>query len=106
MSLDQIRPYLHDAAAIVRVNAIEAMAAQSQSNEEVLLELLEVIVEPANSIRLMGTISVAHVGIASILRCSCEAAKQAVKRLVSDWPEPDRDDLLWYLESVGVEQTE
>jgi hypothetical protein len=102
MLLDEIRPHLHHGAALVRSHAIEAMAGKLQANPEVLPELLEAVVDPANSIRLMGTISVAHVGVASLLRASCDEARQGVKRLLATWPQPDRDDLLWYLESEGL----
>lgn len=102
MLLEEIRPHLHHPAAIVRSHAIEAIAAKLQTNPEVLQKLLEAVVDPANSIRLMGTISVAHVGVASLLRSSTEEARQAAKRLVATWPQPDRDDLLWYLKSEGL----
>lgn len=84
MHLDEIRSYLHHPAAIVRVNAIEALAAKLKTNPEVLQEVLEAVLDPKNSIRLMGTISIAHVGVASLLRSSCDAAREAVKQLLAN----------------------
>ena len=102
MTVDEIRPYLQDTAAVVRGHAIEAMAAKIADNPSLLQEVVDVILDQNNSIRLMGTISVAHVGLKSLVESSSLAANQKAKQLLVTWPEPDRGDFLWFLKSEGV----
>jgi hypothetical protein len=50
----------------------------------------------------MGTISVAHVAVGCLLRVATSKAFEAAKALLRAWPEPDRTDLTWYLESEAA----
>lgn len=102
MSVDEIRQHLHDVGALARCHAIEAMVGKVATNPEVLQEVVTAIVDPVNSTHILGTISVAHIGLKSLFGSSCESARQAAKHLLATWPLPDRDDLLWYLKSEGM----
>ncbi len=101
MTVDEIRPHLHGNSAIIRCQAIEAMAGKIASNPEILHEVVDAIVDPINSTRLMGAISVAHVGLKNLFGSS-QAAKENAKQLLANWPEAERDDLLWFLKSERV----
>ena len=101
MTVDEIRLNLYDNSAVVRCQAIEAMVAKIVSHPEVLHEVVNAIRDPKNAIRLMGTISVAHVGLKSLFGSSQEA-KEYAKQLLANWDETERDDLLWFLKSEGV----
>jgi hypothetical protein len=102
MQVDEIRSYLHDDSAIVRSHAIEAMTGRIGSNSELLREVLDAIVDAVNSTRLMGTVSVAHVGLRHLFAAS-ESTKKAARELVATWPASERDDLLWFLKSAGIQ---
>ena len=102
MKVDEIRPYLYDESAIVRSQAIAAMTGRIGSNSELLREVVDAIVDPVNSTRLMGTVSVAHVGLRHLFAAS-ESTKKAARELVATWPASERDDLLWFLKSEGIQ---
>jgi hypothetical protein len=103
MPTDEVRGLLHHQSPLVRANALEALVAPAQHDRGLLDELIAAASDPANRVRLMGTISVAHVAVACLLRVGTAEALEAVKTLWSAWPEPDRTDLTWYLESEGLQ---
>jgi HEAT repeats len=100
-SVDDLRAALKHSSAAVRANAIEALAAKD-GDDDFIDELRQAAVDSANQVRLMGTISVGHVAVASLLRIGTEEAERAAHELINHWPEPDRHDLLWYLQSEGL----
>jgi hypothetical protein len=99
LPLAEVLSLLHFRSPIVRANALDALAAQAKSNDNVVGEVVAAATDPANKVPLMGTISVAHVAVACLLRAGSPKADQAAKALLETWPEPDRTDLIWYLES-------
>jgi hypothetical protein len=61
------------------------------------------ITDPKNiDARLIGTVSVSHIGITCLLATDTAHAREAVRNLFCTWPEPDRSDLLWLLKSEGL----
>ena len=100
--LSEIRRLLHHPGAIVRVNAIVALISHAKNDRGSLKELIAAASNAENSVCLMGTISVAHVAVSCLLRVDTEEAVEAAKALLSNWPEPDRTDLTWYLKSEGL----
>lgn len=102
VSVEDIRRLLHDDSIVVRANALEALVNHARHEEGLLHEIREAATSPENQIRLMGTISVAHVAVACLMRVGGDRAVEAARGLIASWPEPDRTDLLWYLKSEGL----
>jgi hypothetical protein len=101
-SLKELRAALAHSSAVVRANAIEALAANSDRDADRIDELRRAAVASENQVRLTGTISVGHIAVASLLRIGTEAANRAAHELLNQWPEPDRHDLLWHLQSESL----
>jgi hypothetical protein len=53
--------------------------------------------------KLAGTVSIAHWALGCMLDCGHTAARVAANNAIRDWPETDREDLEWYLNSRGAE---
>lgn len=104
MQVDTIRPYLHDESAIVRSQAIAAMTGRIGSDSNILREVVDAIVDPVNSTRLLGTVSVAHIGLKHLLEAS-ESTRKAALELLEAWPASERDDLFSFLKSEGVQSS-
>lgn len=100
--VEDIRRLLHDDSIVVRANALEALVNHARHGEGLLDEIREAATSPENQVRLMGTISVAHVAVACLMRVGGDRAVAVARDLIASWPEPDRTDLLWYLKSEGL----
>lgn len=101
-SLAEVQQFLRHSSAIVRSNALGALARYAERDLRLLDEFVAVARDPQNDARLMGTISVAHEAVAWLLRIDGDVAVEKANRLVESWPDPDRDDLIWYLSSEGL----
>lgn len=99
---DELRHLLHTAGAIVRANALIALTEYAKDDEDLLADFVAAAKEPQNAVRLMGTTSVQHVAVASLLEVGTTAACASATALLDGWPEPDRSDLVWYLKSEGL----
>jgi hypothetical protein len=102
MPAAEVRSLLHHSSPLVRANALEALVIPAQHDRGVVEEIVSAISDTANRFRLMGSISIAHVGVACLVRVGTTEALDAAKVLWSAWPEPDRTDLTRYLESEGL----
>ena len=102
ISTKEIRELLHPPSSVVRVNAVNALARCSQEGGKVIEDLVAAAKHPQNDIPLMGTITVAHVAVACLFQVGTQKALAAGKKLLEQWPEPDRSDLLWYLKSESL----
>jgi hypothetical protein len=102
LPLGEVRSLLRYPSPIVRANALDAIAVQAKGNDDVIGELLAVVSDPANQMPLMGTVSVAHLAIACLLRLGTPKATEAANQLIMNCPEPERTDLIWYLKSEGL----
>ena len=89
-----------------KTRACAALARRVQQQPDLLPYLLTMIRSPANrQIRVMGTISLAHVGFASLWFKSTDSIKQIMQEVLSEWPEPDRSDLVWFLQSQRLDHS-
>ena len=88
--------------ALVRANAIEALVRFFGERATACDELVEAIRAPSNSVRLMGTISVAHLAVAGLCKIDTPSSLEKATAAIANWSSPDRDDLLWYLRSEGL----
>jgi hypothetical protein len=102
MPIVQVRRMLHHESPLVRVNALEACVDAARHDEDLLEEFTMAVSNPANKVRMMGTVSVAHIAVGCLLRVGTNEAIEAAKALLQGWPEPDRDQLVRYLESEGL----
>lgn len=103
MRTEEVRDLLHHASPLIRANALEALVAPAKRDGELVDELAAAASDPANKVHLMGTISVAHLAVGCLLRVGTAEARQTAQALWSTWPERDRTDLTWYLESEGLQ---
>jgi len=99
--LGDIREHLRDPRAVVRVNALNALVPHTKIDDELIGLVIAAAKNPINEIRLMGTISVAHVAVGCLYQVGTPTALGAATELLATWPEPDRSDLRWYLQSEG-----
>jgi len=102
MPIAEVRRLLHHESPLVRVNALEACVDAARHDEDLLDEIRVAVSNPTNKVRMMGTVSVAHIAVGCLLRVGTTEAVEAATALLQDWPEPDRSDLNWYLESEGL----
>ncbi len=103
ISTEQVRDLLHHPSPLVRANALEALVVPAKHDRRLMEEIAAAASDPANRVWLMGTISVAHVAVGCLVRVGTIDALEAAKALWSAWPEPNRTDLTWYLESEGLQ---
>lgn len=99
--LDAIRTHLRDPGAVVRANALNALIPHAKIDDGLIEVIVAAAKNPINEIRLMGTISVAHVAIGCLYQTGTTPAVGVATELLAAWPEPDRGDLLWFLRSEG-----
>lgn len=53
--------------------------------------------------RTMGTVSLAHIGVACLWMTGDETVRAELRSMVESWPAPDRTDLLWFLQSQEIQ---
>ena len=88
-------------ARLTQKSQIAAMTSRIGNNSDLLREVVDAIVDPVNSTRLMGTVSVAHIGLKHLLEAS-ESTRKAALELLEIWPASERDELFWFLKSEGI----
>jgi uncharacterized Fe-S center protein len=101
-SLEETRALACHPAALVRVNAIDRLGRLASTEEVAIDDLRRAATDAVNQTQLMGTTRVAHVALATLLRVGTDVADQTAQELIDDWPESDKQDLLWYLQSEGL----
>jgi hypothetical protein len=80
----------------VRGTAIQFLASRF-GGEERCVKLLEKLArDDVNHTRVMGTITLAQMCVKLLEGIGTDSAKNAVKSLISTWPEKDRADLEWF----------
>jgi hypothetical protein len=104
LTLDVLLVKVRSAGIIERVRAIAALARTNSYGILVTETLFQVIRDPINrNARTMGTISVAHFGVACLLKFGSDQGRQQIKQLIDVWEEPDRSDLKWFLRSQAID---
>ncbi len=99
LPLAELRKFLHHPSPVVRANAVEIVTEAIGDNGSLLGEVVEFARKPENSFRLMGTIRVGYFAVLGLLRSPIEAVRQAGTDLLTTWPEADRDDLVYFVQS-------
>ncbi len=100
----QLLAMLHNSSRLVRARALATLARRSGQDEALVDQIIDAIRDPKNTeARLLGsTVSVSHIGFAGLWAFGTPRAKLFLKDLLQHWPEPDREDLLWFLESQSL----
>ena len=104
LSTTSLLKLLHSNSRLNRARALSVLARRSSQEKAVIDQVLDGITEPKNKdARLMGsTISVSHIGFATLWAFGLPSIRQSLSKLLQDWPEPDRTDLLWFLKSQAI----
>lgn len=102
-STDKLLELIHNNSPLYRAHALTALIQRLGEDETLLNTIVENLTKPGNmNARLFGTISVSHIGIVSLLQTESQKANDVARHLVNHWPEPDRDDLLWFIKSESI----
>jgi HEAT repeat protein len=93
---------LRHPSILVRANAAEAIGRLADQPDQFVADLARAATDPVNSALLMGTIRVAHVAVAALVRLGTPRALAEAQLLIQQWPEPERGDLFRYLRSEAL----
>lgn len=86
-----------------RARAVAALARLSAGNVPLLEKVAHEILSPdILRFKLMGTITVAQVGLAALLVSSDPQVRERALLIMDEWPAPQREDLNWYLKSQKI----
>jgi hypothetical protein len=86
-----------------RARALYELARRSGEDENLLGQVVFEISKPANkNIRTVGLVTVSYLGVAGLLESGTESTRIAAQELISNWLEPDRTDLIHFLESLSL----
>lgn len=100
----ELRDLLAHKSSFKLSDALLALARRAQQEENLVDEIADAASDPKNASRLIGTVTVSHIAVASLLQIGTPKAIAAAQRLTNIWPEPDRSDLLWFLKTEGLLQ--
>jgi hypothetical protein len=103
MSTKELKQIMENSSILNRVHAISTLSNRSNREQDLVGKITTAIVDPKNrNDRLMGTISVSHMGVASLLRSGNPECIDAAHQLIEEWQGVDREDLIWYLKSESL----
>ncbi|MGA9520470.1 MAG: hypothetical protein WBV82_03345 [Myxococcaceae bacterium] len=86
-----------------RARAVGALARRAAKVSELEPEVLAALEAPEHrSMRYMGTISIAHIGVACLWIAGGDDTRAQVRSLIERWPEPDRADLIRFLGTQDI----
>jgi hypothetical protein len=103
LSLSELRIFLLHPSPLVRANAVGSVAERISEDDTLLDEVVAFAKNPEHTFCLMGTTTLAHMAVLGLLRSPYEMVRHAGKELVKTWPGPDRQDLIWFLKSEGID---
>jgi hypothetical protein len=100
---ERLRELLAKGTKPERARAMGALARRAGHDRAVWDECLAAIENPIHrGLRLMGSISIAHIGVACSWSVAPQELRERLRALIDRWPEPDRGDLLWFLRSQDL----
>lgn len=105
----ELNEMLNSDSFLQRASSLYEFGSRIQDNfDKQKLESLRAAIEESRnrSTTIRGTITVAHVGMLALAKIEDTRVKKAFQSLLKDWEETDRSDLLWFLESEGVDISE
>jgi hypothetical protein len=94
---------LNDSSLVKRVHSIATLLKRLNQDPSLLEIVKQSILNSENmSSRLMGTISVSHLGIAELFRIGSVDTTSTAWQIINSLEEPNRSDLIWYLKSENL----
>jgi hypothetical protein len=100
----QLREAIQSGNVAERARAMGAVARRAAREAALLDEVIALLSDPMlRQLRYMGTVSIAHIGVACLAIAGSQEVRERLARLLSGWPEPDRNDLVWFLKSQEIQ---
>ena len=102
----ELAEMLGEKSFLRRAAAIDELGERLQKNfNDKQFDLLIEAIKDGQNLRekIRGTISVSHVAMAELCKINNRKAKSTARNLLENWREPDRSDLIWFLESENIE---
>ncbi len=96
---------LKDKSFLVRASAMDEISnrMQGEFDQDLLVKLVEAIKNINNqSAFVRGTITVSQIGMSSLAAIKHFQAQEAFSRLLFDFKANNYSDLVWFLESEGI----
>jgi hypothetical protein len=102
LSTAQLLSLFEDKSILVRANAVRQFS--SHINSQNLPKVVEFINNSDNrQSRLLGAVSLSFLGILALYESQNEQAGRRASELVSKWQDKnEKKDLIWFLESEGI----
>jgi hypothetical protein len=105
MSREQLFEILGRGGTPRRARAMAALARKASLDDGLVDQVLEEIESASNrSTRVMGTVSLSHIGFGCLWERGNVVVQAKLEQQFAVWPEPDRSDLSWFLKSQGLSQ--
>ena len=99
---DELVSLLNHKSVLVRANVYELAASRAKLDSSWIPRLRAAAVDARSGQVVMGTVRLSHIAVACLLRIGNRQAVQLAEDLIARWPEPEKDDLLWYLRSQSL----
>ncbi|MCF4968144.1 hypothetical protein [Nostoc sp. CMAA1605] len=92
---------LENGLLLERGRALFVLARRSGGNEELIKKVLNEIYDAKNrNTKTIGIVSISFLGIAGLLEVNTNDTKEIVKKILDSWIEPERNDLILFLNSM------
>jgi hypothetical protein len=103
ISTTELLEQLENGGLITRVHAMDGLLERSQDDDSLLEIVVKEITSPKNTnAKLMGIITVADIGVASMLRVGTPKSISRAWEIILKLQEPKRSDLLGFLRSESL----
>lgn len=104
LSTERLKNFCEISSLVDKTRACAALARRAHKQPDLIPYLLMLIRSSAyRQTRVMGTISIAHVVFACLWYGSTTTLQHFLREILYSWPEPDRSDLVWFLQSQDLE---
>jgi hypothetical protein len=103
LSTEELRKKLTHSSPLIRANAVGVLCTLIDSESSLVHEIVRFAKHSDQRFVLMGAVTVGHVALLSLLQSDSLAAQSAGYEIVSSYAESDREDLIYFLKSEGVD---
>jgi hypothetical protein len=99
----QLMEILKNGLLFQRGRALFELARRS-GKEEKLIEMIvgQIVDEKNQQSRTVGIASISFLGIAGLLTANTSNTREVARKLINDWSEPDRTNLLEFIKSASL----
>lgn len=99
---EELMRYLTHSSPYVRANAVKSLLDRQHDSLALMRRIEGLIHDPQFDGIVMGAITVSHWTIGCLLGTGYEVCEMLASRLITEWPQKDKADLLSYLMSEKV----